>query len=103
MMLVNKNYPDEIVQTPGEVTIFVWGTFPITIWTDGRPHSADFEPSFNGHSIGYWEGDTLYVDPIGINGSTTCAASLYPHSPKLHIKWTNHRVEKDVMHPPHLL
>ena len=98
MMLVNKNFPDEIVQTPGEVTIFIWGTFPITIWTDGRPHPANLAPSYNGHSIGYWADDTLHVDTVGINGSTTFAAALYPHSPKLHIKWTIHRVDKDVMH-----
>ena len=98
MMLVNKNFPDEIVQTPGQVTIFTFGTFPITIWTDGRPHPANLTPSYNGHSVGYWEGDTLHVDTVGINGSTTFVAALLPHSPKLHIQWTIQRVDKDVIH-----
>lgn len=98
MMLVNKNFPDEVLQTPGEVTILVWGTFPITIWTDGRPHPKDLASSQNGHSIGHWEGDTLHVDTVGINGSTTFVAALLPHSPKLHIKWSLQRVDKDVVH-----
>ena len=98
MMLVNKNFPDEVVQTPGEVTIFLWGTVPITIWTDGRPHPKDLAPSYNGHSIGYWEGDTLHVDTVGINGSTTFVAALLPHSPKLHIKWSLHRVADNTLH-----
>lgn len=98
MMLVNKNFPDEIVETPGVVSIFVWGTFPIMIWTDGRQHPKDLAPSQNGHSIGYWEGSTLHVDTVGINGTTTFAAALLPHSPKLHLEWTLQRVEKDVMH-----
>jgi hypothetical protein len=37
---------------------------------DGRAHPAADEllPSFLGHSIGRWEGDTLVVDTIGTNG-----------------------------------
>ena len=25
-------------------------------------------PTYNGHSIGHWEGDTLVVDTVGLNG-----------------------------------
>jgi hypothetical protein len=34
------------------------------IYLDGRPHPSldDFDPSYTGHSIGHWEGDTLVVD-----------------------------------------
>ena len=69
MVLVAKVYPDEIVQTPGEVTLFVYGAFPIVIWTDGRTHPKDLKSSYNGHSIGYWRGDTLFVDTMGVNGA----------------------------------
>jgi hypothetical protein len=27
-------------------------------------------PSWEGHSIGHWEGDTLVVDTVGLNGRT---------------------------------
>ena len=29
--------------------------------TGGRPHPDDLEPSYPGHSIGRWHGDTLVV------------------------------------------
>ena len=34
---------------------------------DGRTHPANLAPSYYGHSIGWWEGDTLVVDTIGFN------------------------------------
>ena len=86
LMLVNKNYPDEIVQTPGEVTLFVYNTFPIVIWTDGRGHPKDFKPTYNGHSVGYWVGNTLFVDTVGIVGETPLDGLRDRHIPKLHIK-----------------
>lgn len=97
-MLLNKNYPDEIIQTPGEVTLLIFGTFPIVIWTDGRPHPADLKPSYNGHSTGYWVGDTLFVDTVGINQTTPIDGLHDPHSGKLNIKWSIERVAKDKLH-----
>ncbi len=98
MMLVSKFYPDEIVQTPGQVTIFVNSTFPIVIWTDGRGHPKDWKPSYNGHSIGHWAGNKLVVDTVGILGTTPIDSNRNPHSPKLNVKWTIERVSKDILH-----
>ena len=36
------------------------------IYTDGRAHPADPDPSFHGHSIGHWEGRTLVVDTVAL-------------------------------------
>ena len=33
-----------------------------TIYMDGRSHPKNLTPSYYGHSIGWWEGDTLVVD-----------------------------------------
>ena len=96
--LVSKIYPDEIVQTPGEVTLFIYSTFPVVIWTDGRPHPKDLKPSYNGHSIGYWMGDTLFVDTIGINQTTPLDTARDPHGPDLHVKWSIQRVADDILH-----
>jgi hypothetical protein len=40
-----------------------------TIYMDGRTHPAgrSLVPSYDGHSIGWWDGDTLVVDTIGFN------------------------------------
>ena len=34
---------------------------------DGRTHPANLAPSYYGHSIGWWEGDTLVIDTVGFN------------------------------------
>ena len=36
------------------------------IYTDGRGHPEESDPTFHGHSIGHWEGDTLVVDTTDI-------------------------------------
>jgi hypothetical protein len=44
------------------------------IFMDGRKHPADPSPTWYGHSIGRWDGDTLVVDTIGVNVSGSIAA-----------------------------
>ena len=38
-----------------------------TVYMDGRTHPANLVPSYYGHSIGWWEGDTLVIDSTGFN------------------------------------
>ena len=97
-VLVGKVYPDEIIQTRGEVTLLINSTVPVTIWTDGRGHPADLKPSFNGHSIGHWVGDILYVDTVGIRGDTPIDNARDPHGPDLHVKWSIQKVDPDTLH-----
>jgi hypothetical protein len=98
VMLLNKNYPDEIVQTPGVTSLFVFNSFPIMIWTDGREHPKDLKPSYNGHSIGHWHGDTLFVDTVGILPTTPIDGMRHPHSAKLRIRWSIQRVAPNILH-----
>jgi len=37
------------------------------VFTDGRPLPDDPQPSWQGYSVGKWEGDTLVVDSIGFH------------------------------------
>ena len=39
-----------------------WMTSRRVVYTDGRAHPENGEPSLQGHSIGHWEGETLVVD-----------------------------------------
>jgi len=66
-MLITHN-AFEILFTPGRVTILGEGDGNRLrrIYTDGRPHPADPDPSFHGQSIGHWEQDTLVVDTVGL-------------------------------------
>ena len=56
----------EIIQRPGSVIMIAPNKHRV-IPTDGRPHSKNPDPTFNGESIGHWEGDTLVVDTIAID------------------------------------
>jgi hypothetical protein len=66
-MLITHN-AFEVLFTPGRVTILGEGDGNRLrrIYTDGRAHPADPDPSFHGHSIGHWEGGTLVIDTIGL-------------------------------------
>jgi hypothetical protein len=55
-----------------------------TVYMDGRPHPRDLTPSFYGHSIGWWEGDTLNVDTIGYNEAFWLDRRGLPHTEALH-------------------
>jgi len=57
-------------------------TFRI-IYLDGRPHPKDLEPSYYGHSIGRWEGDTLVVETVGFNERAWIDRAGTPHTEKL--------------------
>lgn len=43
----------------------------LRIYTDGRPHPAqdDRWPTYNGASVGHWDGDTLVFDTISLKGA----------------------------------
>ena len=55
-----------------------------TIYLDGRTHPATLGPSYYGHSIGWWEGDTLVVDTRGFNESFWLDRRGSPHTSALH-------------------
>ena len=52
------------------------------IFMDGRGHPKDFNTTWQGHSIGSWDGDTLVVDSTGFNEIT---GGLGVHSEKVHV------------------
>ena len=55
-----------------------------TIYLDGRPHPATLQPSYYGHSIGWWDGDTLVVDTVGFNDAFWIDRRGTPHTDQLH-------------------
>jgi hypothetical protein len=64
-------YGTEIVQVPEQQRMYIFQTGGPhtfrTIYIDGREHPKDLEPSYYGHAVGRWEGDTLVVDTVGFN------------------------------------
>lgn len=53
--------------------------------TDGRPHTKDPDPSFNGEGIGHWEGDTLVIDTIGLDERARVNDQWTFHSDQEHV------------------
>jgi hypothetical protein len=80
--------PYKIVQTPTLVVLLSEGNTHSyrRFFLDGRPHNLDLEPNtWNGNSIGHWEGDTLVVDTIGFNDKSWLDSTGKPHSEALHV------------------
>jgi hypothetical protein len=78
-------YPYEFLFTPGRITVNQEAWMQTrTIWTDGRGHPDDPDPTFMGHSIGHWEGDTLVVETIAILEELEFATGAL-HSPEFRV------------------
>ena len=74
-------YPYEFLFTPGRVTINQEAWMQTrTIWTDGRAHEEDPDPTFMGDSIGRWEDDVLIVNTRGFLPGILSADARTPHS-----------------------
>jgi hypothetical protein len=94
--IMTQPYPIEILFTPGKVTILIeaysqWRQ----IFTDGREHPDDPDLTFNGHSIGRWEGDTLIVDSVGFTTDTSLGNLGQRHSDQMRIVERFRLVEPD--------
>jgi hypothetical protein len=55
------------------------------VYLDGREHPKDLQPSWYGHSIGHWEGDTLVIDTVGFNERFWLTREGVPHTGQLHL------------------
>ena len=85
--IMTTPYPMEFIIQPGRVVILMEISSQVRrIFTDGRKHPApdDLDPTYMGHSIGHWEGDTLVVDTVGMRGDTVYDVSAAMHSDKVH-------------------
>jgi hypothetical protein len=84
-LFFSSGNPIDIIQTPTKVVILYEYMHNFrTIWLD-RPHPKDVLPTFLGHSVGRWEGDTLVVDTIGLRGDTNIDDHANVVSDTLHV------------------
>jgi hypothetical protein len=101
-MLVTHNAM-EILFSPGRVTMLGEsdGNRIRRIYTDGREHPQHSDPTFHGHSIGHWEGDTLVVDTVDILPQAPLAiseAAGLPNNGDMHVIERIHLADKDILH-----
>jgi hypothetical protein len=90
--------PFEIMQIPGRVMMFFeFDHFVRAIYTDGRQHPKDLNPTWMGDAIGKWEGNTLVVDTVGFNDKSWLDSLGHPHSDALHLVERIRRTSHDAM------
>jgi hypothetical protein len=79
-------YPWRIVETPTHIFFLFEGNIHSyrQIFLDGRKHPDDPDPTWYGHSVGHWEGDTLVVDTVGFNDRFWFDFVGHPHTGQLH-------------------
>lgn len=93
----------EVLATPGRITMLGEGdgNRMRRIYTDGRPHPDDPDPTMHGHSIGHWDGATLVVDTTAIVPQAYIAineAVGIPNNGDMHIVERLHLAEPNVLH-----
>ena len=104
----------EFLFTPGRVTILneFDGNRQRRIYTDGRGHPDDPDLTFNGHSVGHWEGDALVVDTVAILPETYVPISQAVGIPndgdthiveRIHLVEPDHLVDDMTVEAPHVL
>jgi len=75
----------KFIHSPGLIVILYEGILGYRqIFTDGREHPEDPNPTWLGHSIGSWEDDTLVVDTIGFNDRGWTGLT-HPRSENFHV------------------
>lgn len=99
MLMLPLSY--KIVQTT-KVIVMMWEGQPPNfrqVFLDQRDHSKAWSPTWLGHSVAKWDGETLLVDTAAFNDRSWIG--IYPHTEKLHVveRWRRPelaRIEKEV-------
>jgi hypothetical protein len=74
----------KIVQAPGMTMMLLeLDNSYRQIYTDGRRLPKDPQPSWNGYSVGHWEGDVFVVETNGLNDKAWIDASGHPRSEEM--------------------
>lgn len=84
--IMTQPYNLEFLFTPGRVTIIQEAYMQVRrIYTDGRPLPDDPDPTYNGFSVGHWEGNTLVVTTTGLRDGATMGRWGITYSDKVKI------------------
>jgi hypothetical protein len=95
-------YPASFIQDQrnGRIVVIFEGGAHVwrEIFMDGRPHPDYLVPTYFGHSIGHWEGDTLVIDTVGFNERTWLNFDGSMHTDELHTIERISRPDHDTLH-----
>ena len=86
LSFLGNPYPIKLVQTRDElIQLSELNSNFRVIHTDGRPHSKDPDPTFNGDATAHWDGDALVIDVIAIDERTWNNFVGWFHSDQEHV------------------
>jgi hypothetical protein len=78
-----------ITQAPAKVTLFHQYKHLIRhVFLDGPESPAGLDPWWEGHSSGWWDGDTLKIQTLGFNGQEWLDTAGLPQSPDMKVDET---------------
>ena len=88
----------EIMTAADRVTLLSENsTLPRSVYLDEAKHPGDIEASWNGHSIGHWEGKVLVVDTVNFNDRVGPIGNAGVHSPTTHLTERLYLKDPDTM------
>jgi hypothetical protein len=76
-------YPLQIVQRDDVIVILYEAYNLFRIVNVGVPHPEDLDPTWMGHSVASWDGDTLVIDVTAFNDKTRIAG--HAHTESMHV------------------
>ena len=100
--MMTNEFALEFLETPGRVTVLSENnTIPRSIYLTETEHTKGLEPSWNGHSIGHYEGEgakkMLVVDTANFNDRLGPITGRGVHSPTTHLTERYYLESPDVM------
>ena len=81
----NLREPVQLLQEEDQVTILYQRDHQVRYVHLNQKHPEHVEPSWYGHSVGHYEGDTLVVDTIGLREGTGVDRFNTQHTEQLHV------------------
>lgn len=98
-MIFGSPYLMQFIESPGQVTILheMFNLFRVIYMDTPHPDAADVVPTYMGHSVGRWQGDTLVVDTVGLTDRTSIDEVGMPHSDALHVVERYRRVDNNTL------
>jgi hypothetical protein len=83
----NIQFRMQLLQRPGKVLLLYPNDHKVRHIPMNVPHPADVTPTWQGDSVGHYEGDTLVIDTVALKVGPLSMVDWYgtPHSASLHV------------------
>jgi hypothetical protein len=85
-------HPIQFVQDEDKLIMLAeQNTWFTIVYTDGRPHDKEIAATWYGDTVGHWDGDTLILETVNLNGYAKVDTIGHPYSSQAKITQTYRR------------